>query len=204
MRAGGPRSRLSMTCFVDTSPTTGTLYRMKRRLFLTLALVFLFTGCLTPKANEKPKSASELRYILQDFHMKLRWGLWEQASAYTAASYKNEFMGRYEELGEDYKITNLNIKQVTLGDPVSLVEVEQEWYVEPDMTLKKERYMESWVTVDGNWRITERIPKKEYREREKEAIDEITKQNESDGAEAEPAAEPEEADEFDTPTDEWQ
>ena len=139
-----------------------------RILLVALALGAL-TGCLTPKAHENPKSADELRIILQDFHMKLRWGLWEQAAAYTAPVYRNEFLGRYEELGEDFKITNIEIKQVTLGDPVSIVDVEQESYQEPDMVVQKKRYIESWRTVNGNWLIFERIPKEKWRERQKES-----------------------------------
>ena len=132
-----------------------------------LALIVLFVAaCITPKAHENPKTTQELRLILEDFHMKMRWGLWEQAAAYTTDTYRNQFLGRYEELGEDFKITELNIQAVKLGDPVSTVEIEQEWYVEPDMTVQKKRYVESWVYIAGGWRIAERIPKDEWRERE--------------------------------------
>ena len=72
---------------------------MNRRHFLLLFSLF-FIGCITPKAHENPKTTEELRHILQDFHMKLRWGLRDQAAAYTTADYRNEFLGRYEELDE--------------------------------------------------------------------------------------------------------
>lgn len=136
-----------------------------RLLFLSL-LVLTLTGCLTPKAHENPKTTQELQVALQDFHMKLRWGLWEQAAAYTADNYRNQFLGRYEELGDDYKIVKLEVKQVKLGDPISTVEVEQEWYVEPVMVVQKKRYIESWVFHSGMWRINERITKDEFRSRE--------------------------------------
>ncbi len=156
------------------------------RLLLLVSLV-LSTGCLTPKAHENPKTTQELRHVLQDFHMKMRWGLWEQASAYTTDNYRNEFMGRYEELGEDFKITDLNIKSVKLGEPVSTVEVEQQWYVEPDMTVQKKRFMESWVFLAGAWRINERIPKSEYRERQKrEKAEEVIEPEEADETVAPP------------------
>lgn len=135
------------------------------RIFAVILLAVSLTGCLTPKAHENPKSTQELRVVLQDFHMKMRWGLWEQAVQYTTDNYRNEFLGRYEELGEEFKITELQIKTVTLGDPVSIVEVEQQWYVEPEMTVQKKRYMESWVNIQGLWRLNERIPKEEYRKR---------------------------------------
>ena len=138
-----------------------------RLQLLLITLCIVIGGCLTPKAHENPKTADELRVILQDFHMKLRWSLWEQAAAYTAPAYRNEFLGRYEELGDDFKIVNLEIKQVTLGDPISTVDVEQEWYLEPNMVVQKKRYIESWVTVNGTWLIAERIPKEEWRERQK-------------------------------------
>ncbi len=141
------------------------------RTFLCILLVALLAGCITPKAHENPKSTQELRVVLQDFHMKMRWGLWEQAVQYATDNYRNEFLGRYEELGEDFKITELSIKTVTLGDPITVVEVEQEWYVEPDMTVQKKRYVESWVNVSGVWRINERIPKEEFRDRMQGAED---------------------------------
>lgn len=137
-----------------------------RILFLLLPL--LLVGCITPKANENPKTVDELRTVLQDFHMKMRWGLWEQAAAYTSPEYRNEFLGRYEELGEDFKIVNLEVKSVTLGDPVSTVDVEQESYEEPDMVVQKKRYIETWALVGGTWRITERVPKDEWRARQAE------------------------------------
>ena len=126
-------------------------------------------GCLTPKAHENPKTTDELQHVLRDFHMKLRWGLWEQAAAYTSGDFRNEFLGRYEELGEDFKIVNLEIKMVTLAEPVSTVDVEQESYSEREMVVQKKRYIESWVFGNGTWQITERIPKEEWRKRQKEA-----------------------------------
>ena len=148
------------------------------RLFL-LTLLVVLSGCLTPKAHENPKTADELRTILQDFHMKMRWGLWEQAAAYTAPEYRNEFLGRYEELGDDFKIVDLEIKQVTLADPVSTVDVEQESYQEPDMVVQKKRYIESWVFLGGSWLITERIPKEEWRERQKQTTPEPDAEDEA-------------------------
>ena len=141
---------------------------MKRRHFVLLASLFVF-GCITPKAHENPKTTEELRTILQDFHMKLRWQLWDQAASYATDDYRNEFLGRYEELGEDFKIVNLEIKTVTLDDPISTVDVEQESYGD-NMVVEKKRYIESWIYISGVWRIAERIPKKEWRERQKKAL----------------------------------
>lgn len=138
-----------------------------RSCVMLFAVLLLGAGCLTPKAHENPKTADELRIILQDFHMKMRWGLWEQAAAYTAPLYRNEFLGRYEELGDDFKIVNLEIKQVTLGEPLSTVDVEQESYQEPDMVVQKKRYIESWGFAGGTWLLHERIPKDKWRERQK-------------------------------------
>lgn len=137
------------------------------RFFLLLLTVASLCGCLTPKAHENPKTADELRVILQDFHMKMRWGLWEQAAAYTSPTYRNEFLGRYEELGDDFKIVDLEIKQVTLDDPVTTVDVEQESYREPDMVVQKKRYIERWAFAGGSWVLHERLPKDEWRERQK-------------------------------------
>lgn len=149
---------------------------------LLVAVLLFFTGCLTPKAQENPKTTDELRTVLQDFHMKLRWSLWEQAAAYTSPDFRNEFLGRYEELGEDFKIVDLEVKSVTIDDPISIVDVEQQWYQEPDMVVQKKRYIESWVLLGGNWRIIERIPRDEWRERQTKTPEETPQ--------AEPEVEP--------------
>lgn len=155
--------------------------RTRRRAALLPSYLLLFAlaalslpGCLTPQKHTQPKETAELRHAVQDFHMKLRWGLWEQAAAYTFEGYRNEFMGRYEELGDDYKITNIEIKKVELEPEIAVVEVEQEWYHEPNMTVQDDRFMEMWVLVVGVWRLKERITKREFRAR-KEAAAEQTK-----------------------------
>lgn len=142
------------------------------RIYLTILLVaVVLPGCITPKAQENPKTTSQLRTVLDDFDMKMRYGLWEQAAAYATPDFRNEFLGRYEELGDDFKITELNIKEVTVGDPVTIVDIEQRSYTEPDMVVHKKRYIESWVLVNKLWKIKGRIPKEEWRKRQEGKLD---------------------------------
>ena len=136
-------------------------------VLFALVVTALSPACFTPQKQTNPKDTADLRQSVQDFHMKLRWGLWEQAADYAVGGFHNEFLGRYEEFGEDYKITNLDVKKVDLKPDSAVVEVKQEWYHEPNMTVQKKRYVETWKMVDGIWRLTDRMTRDEYRSRKK-------------------------------------
>ena len=147
---------------------------MKTLLFLILFGV----GCAASmkKSREQPKESTDLRLIVRDFHQQMRWGLWERASMYMEESQKNEFMGRFDELGEDYKITDLEVKLVTKSGENSNVEVEQQWYHEPNMTLQKDRFIEEWHLGSEGWRLVKRSTKKEFKKikKEKEETEKLT------------------------------
>ncbi len=147
---------------------------MKHLLLIILVCSF---GCSAAmkKSKDQPKESTDLKLIVMHFHQHMRWGLWEKASMYMDESVRYKFLGRFEELGEDYKITDLEIKQVLRTPEESTVEVEQQWYHEPNMTVQKERLMEVWKLGSDGWRLSERTPKKEYRRKKKEEADKAKK-----------------------------
>lgn len=144
-------------------------------LFVTVVSIAAFLACSGPQQPPTTKTTTDLRTTVQDFHVKMRWGMWEQAAAYVAPSYRPSFEARYDELGEDFKISNLEIRSVANSSPTTaLIDVEQESYKEPEMTVKKVRYIETWELGSNVWRLTERIEKDEWEERlkaEKEAAE---------------------------------
>ena len=144
--------------------------------YFLLVLVFAF-GCSAAmkKSKDQPKESTDLKIIVMHYHQHMRWGLWEKASMYLEESSRQKFIGRFEELGEDFKITDLEIKQVLRADGSATVEVEQQWYHEPNMTVQKERLMEVWKLGSDGWRLSERTPKKEYRRKKKEEADKAKK-----------------------------
>ena len=145
---------------------------------LTLTVIPMMgnTGCSTMNRPPSIEDGTELDSALRGFHKNLRWARYEQAAYLVSEDYKQTFLGRYEEYGEDFHITLLEVRDVDLREadrdkktPIhAIVEVEQHWYKEPNMTVKKERYMERWERSQSGWRLHDRLEKEEWRAREKE------------------------------------
>ena len=152
-------------------------YGLRVTLYTALALASFgslgSSSCASLSPKPTVEDSVELDGAMRGFHRDLRWARYEEASQLVAESYQQAFLGRYEEYGDDLHITLLEVRDVKLErDQVkraqlAWVEVEQEWYKEPNMTLKKERYMERWEREQQGWRLTERIEKQEWRERER-------------------------------------
>ena len=92
-------------------------------------------------------------------------------------SYRQRFLGRYEEMGEDLHIISLEVKKVAFENEekarLAIVELEQQWYREPNMTVKKDKLIERWERTAQGWRLAARMTKKEYRD-QKERQDTTT------------------------------
>ncbi len=166
---------------------------MKKALHLVL-LILLSTMLACAHGSDKqldPKESTDIRLVLNDYNMKMKWGMYDAASLYIMPDERQEFIGRYEEKGEDFKIVEIAIRNVTLADDEkAMIEVEQEWYG-ADMVVKKERYVEYWQVVEGNWMRGERITKDEYRKRKKEVTDALTTKKDGDEEPAEDEETPE-------------
>ncbi len=153
-----------------------TLMRVLIGLVCVMALSVGMGSSSCHPMNQPPsmEDGSELESALRGFHKNLRWARYEEASQLVAESYRPSFMGRYEEYGEDLHITLLEIRDIEMNQgetpedkTYALVEVEQEWYREPSMTVKKERYMERWESTRHGWRLVERMEREAWREKEK-------------------------------------
>ena len=140
-------------------------------LLLSLLVVATFAfGCASEKPkpeNKNPGDPAALQYNVTNFHIDMRWGRWEQAALYTEEGYQQGFLGRYDELGDDFKIVDLNIKSITIEEGMAEVDVEQESYKLPSMVVEKTRYIEVWKPVDDSWRLSERTEREEYRAEKK-------------------------------------
>lgn len=157
-------------------------FKVPHRLLQALLLFFMATMLMgSDCAHRQPtiEDGNELEGALRSFHKNLRWARYEDASRLVADEYKQVFLGRYEELGEDFHITMLEVVSVKMqplekGDkwPVADVEVEQEWYIEPNMTVKKDTFVETWNRRQTSWVLEERVTKKEWRELQKKEKEE--------------------------------
>lgn len=167
---------------MDVTPSPNPTHKLTHvlRCVLCALLMVTFTapammGCQPqPERSPSMDDGTELQDALRAFHKNLRWGRYDHAAKLVDDSYEPTFSGRYEELGEDFHMVSLEIMDVEMqkGDKKAsaraLVTVEQQWYIEPNMSVKKEKFVELWARTQAGWRLTERLEKKEWREREKE------------------------------------
>lgn len=132
------------------------------RLFVVF---FLFFAACTP--NQKhldAKDTTELKERLTDYQMKMRWGMYEQASQYVDPRFKQAFIGEMEERGEDYKIVSIEAKNVVIDGVVAEVEYEMEWHSE-SMVVKKEKFIDRWVQIGTVWLRQDSMTKDEWRKK---------------------------------------
>lgn len=130
---------------------------------LLFGLVFAL-GCKTTSTDKKDfADPRALPYSVNEFHKQLRWGRYEQAALLIDEAHRQAFLGRYEELGDDFRIVELDLKSVTLEEEHAEVEVEQQWYLESNMIVRTERYIEIWRGRDGRWMLHERTEKEAWR-----------------------------------------
>lgn len=138
------------------------------RILLTFFLLFSVMACAPAQKHLDTKETTDLRPTLVDYNMKLKWGMWEQASLYLLPTEREAFLGRHEELGEDFKIVSIEVKSVIFDGPRAEVESEREWYDE-GMVVRKERFMEVWTLDDNVWRRGESMTKDEWK-KERDAL----------------------------------
>lgn len=147
--------------------------------FLFLLFSLFLVACAPSQKHLDTKETTDLKPTLADYHMKMKWGLWEQASLYIHPSKRQEFLGRQEELGEEYKIVQIDVKSVKLDGIRAEVETEIEWYDE-GMVVKKERFIEEWAVLDSQWRRGDAMKKDEWKKLKQkiETTPEVPEKNE--------------------------
>lgn len=144
----------------------------KNLMWALVALLCLATvGCASlPEQEEKPGDPADLETRVSDFHTYLRWQLYEDAAELTHEAYRHRFDGEFEERGDDFRITELNVRRVEFVEDgfTAHVEVEQEWYQLPSTTVQNKRFMERWVWDDDQWLLRERILRDQFRDQDRE------------------------------------
>lgn len=146
-------------------------YRRLAPLLLAAALLcaplLLSPGCAHSPTDQAVKDTDDLQLTVTTFHRDMRWSRWEAAAASVAPHRRQAFLGRYKELGDDFHISNLEIKTLEPLKTEVIIDIEQESYTEPAMIVKKERYIEVWEKLSGGWQLTERMPKDDFIEMNK-------------------------------------
>ncbi len=125
---------------------------------MSLVLVGLMVGVCVVSGCNTPGQQSNLYENVNMYHTHMRWARYNQASVYVSPQRREAFLGRHDELGEDYKIVDVEIKDIRMlkdGDTAES-EVVVEWLREPNMTVRKDKITERWKNVDGMWLLVER------------------------------------------------
>jgi hypothetical protein len=146
-----------------------------RRYILSVALFGLIAGGLLGCASTQQSKTDvvtnpeDIQRKIEDFHRFLVWELFDRASSSVHRSYRETFLGKYEEYGDDLNIVEMEMKRLERIGPKSMrVEVEQRWYVEPDMSVDDDRFVEIWKLSGAGWQLHDRMKKKEWRRRKEE------------------------------------
>jgi hypothetical protein len=121
---------------------------MKGFVIALAALSCALCGC-----QSKPQERANLGFSVQTYHQHLRWGRYQQAASFLVPEERNAFLGRHDELGDDYKVMNVEIRHLAPeADPnEASAEVIIEWVREPDMVVHKDKRTQTWVLREGAW-----------------------------------------------------
>ena len=107
--------------------------------FIIGASCFLSIGVAGCAAG--PKEKSNLFQNVKAYHRHMRWARYHEASNFLAEGEREAFLGRHEELGDDYRVVEYEIKtiRVVRRDVEAEAEVVMSWIREPDMRVRKVR-----------------------------------------------------------------
>ena len=153
---------------------------MKRIIVLVGLFALVTAGCATNRKNHVDDSR-DLKMRVKRFHADMRWARYDSAAKLVAPEERQRFLGRYEELGEDYDIASIELRTVTRPtNGVAVVEIIQESVTEPSMVVDKHRYVELWKKHEGGWMLSKRMRKKEWKAWKKEHRDRLQPEDASD------------------------
>src|SRR5690554_6244885 len=129
----------STASYIDSnSPAPRALRRLLTALcLLSLAGLMGAAGCAHSPTEQAIEDQGDLQLTVQTFHRDMRWKRWESAALVVAPDKRDAFLARYDELGEDFHISNIEIKSLEHLKEEVIVELEQESYTEPAMIVKK-------------------------------------------------------------------
>ena len=153
---------------------------MKRIIVLVGLLSLVVAGCATNRKNHVDDS-KDLKLRVKRFHADMRWARYDSAAKLVVPDERQRFLGRYDELGDDYDIASIELRTVTRPTSgVAVIEIVQESVTEPSMVVDKHRYVELWQKHGGGWMLAKRMREKEWKAWKKNNRDQLRGEDESD------------------------
>ena len=127
-------------------------------MIVALMMGVVFAGLISCSQAGKKE---DIMTSVQLYHANIRFARYRSASKYLVQAEKNRFMGRVEEIGDDLKITDFEIKDIIYNEDGTIdVEVEFTWYKLPSATVQKTRQIETWASKEEGWLIVNRTDRK--------------------------------------------
>lgn len=122
----------------------------RRAVLAVLALsLLLFPGCEGTFAKYSASSrVKQLHEAVKDFNKYVRWQEWERASDYVAKDDREAFKSKFQEIEEEFRITEFEIRHTDVDDVDSKfaeTTVLYRYYILPSVTEKKVRATQNWV-----------------------------------------------------------
>jgi hypothetical protein len=155
---------------------------------ILLAALVLVAGCDENQRDNDSTDQFELQRTVQRFHRKLRWSEFDKAARMIEESNRQEFLGRYEEYGDNLDIVDLEVETVeNLDTDHRKVQVEQKWLLEPDMTVNEDTYIEIWKRRGSGWMLKDRMKEKEWKRRQEAGESPIDDRSETEDSSSEPS-----------------
>ncbi len=128
-----------------------------KRTFMLMLIMAMALGAVAC-AGAAPKPEETLGYNVHMYHQHLRWGRYYEASLFLNDADREHFMGRQEELGDDWRVVEVEVRSIRMTKPneEAQAEVVIAWTRSPDVTVHKDKVIEVWRLVAGRWQIVER------------------------------------------------
>jgi len=131
------------------------------RALLSTALVVALAAPIAACSSVVRTPESVLEEQVNTFHQHLRWGRVGEASGYVDELEREEFLGAYDALGDDYEVTEYEIERVELQEDrrSAIVEVWVQWWQLPSTRIRETTYEETWAYDEDlrSWRMIERL-----------------------------------------------
>lgn len=131
------------------------------RAALLAALALSFAAPLGACSSVVRTPESVLEESVNTFHQHLRWGRVGEASGFVDETEREEFLGAYDALGDDYEVTEYEIERLELLDDrrTAIVEVWVQWWALPSTRVRETTYEEEWAYDEEirTWQMVERV-----------------------------------------------
>ena len=122
---------------------------------LVISLLFVAL-CGASGCGQRINKQDDIKLTVSNYHNHLRWGRYADASNMMDPADREEFLGRHDELGDGYKVVELELKSLSFKSETEVeTKVVMQWLREPNMTVRKDKLVETWHRVGDAWLLTD-------------------------------------------------